>query len=136
MTFASTAVGTSSHRAMEALMATAGVDLLHMPFSGSGPAATALLARHVDVAIADASILGLVRDGSLRALGVTAAERWPGLDAVPTFAESGLPGYDITSWVGRFALGATPPGAMERINRAVTAVLVEPEIERLFAVSG
>jgi tripartite-type tricarboxylate transporter receptor subunit TctC len=107
-----------------------------VPFSSTPALVTALLRKDVDVAFEIVSpIWGQVRDGALRPLAVTSATRFPNLPDVPTLAESGLPGYDVTSWNAIVARAGTPPEVVASLNQALNAVLTRPDVrESLLAV--
>ncbi len=119
LTFASQGNGTSAHLAAELFKNLAKVDLTHIPYRGAGPALTDLLGGQVDLMFATAAATGAFIDsGRLRALAVTTAERSPARPAVPTLAESGVPGYAAESWYGLYAPAGTPAEVIARLNSA------------------
>jgi tripartite-type tricarboxylate transporter receptor subunit TctC len=121
--------GTSTHLAAEMFKAMAGVDLLHVPFRSTAPAATALAAGQVQVMFDTIiSALPLVREGQVRALAVTAPERLPALPDLPTVAET-LPGFEMGIWVGLFVPAGTPAAAIARIDAATRAALAMPGLQ-------
>jgi tripartite-type tricarboxylate transporter receptor subunit TctC len=107
--FASSGVGTSPHLAAEMFKSLAGIDLVHLPFKGNAEAMNAFLGGHVKIYFALVpAVLQHVRAGKLRAIAVTSEQRLPYLPEVPTIAEQGFPGYEISSWQGVFAPPAPP----------------------------
>jgi tripartite-type tricarboxylate transporter receptor subunit TctC len=135
--FASAGVGTSPHLAGEMFKAMAGVDMVHVPFKGNSEVANALLGGHVKVyfSLVPAS-LQHVRAGRLRVLAVTTEKRLPYLPEVPTVAEWGFPGYEISSWQGVFAPAGTPGDVVAKINGEVVAMVRTPEIASRMAREG
>jgi tripartite-type tricarboxylate transporter receptor subunit TctC len=121
--------GTSTHLAAEMFKNMAGVDLLHVPFRSTAPAATALAAGQVQVMFDTIiSALPLVREGQMRALAVTAPARLPALPELPAVAET-LPGFEMGIWVGLFAPAGTPAAAIARIDAATRAALAMPGLQ-------
>jgi tripartite-type tricarboxylate transporter receptor subunit TctC len=120
LTFGSQGNGTSAHLAGELFKLNGKVDLAHVPYRGAGPAITDMLGGQIDMMFATVSaVSGFIDNGKLRAIAVTTAERAPALAAVPTIAESGLPGYQAESWYGLYAPAGTPPAVIARLNAAV-----------------
>src|SRR6266566_1863589 len=106
----------------------AGVDLNHVPYKGSGPAMQDLLAAQVGVSFAGVpNVLGQVKAGRLKALGVTTPKRWSELPDVPTLAEAGVPGYDATLWLDLVAPAETPPEIIKRLHVETTKALQDTE---------
>lgn len=129
--YASGGAGTTPHLAMELLKQLTGMEMLHIPFRGSGPANAALVSGEVKVMFASVSAtMGHVRSGKLRALGVTSAQRNPAAPEVPTIAEQGLPGFEATSWYGVLAPAGTPPAIVNKLYADIRQVLVEPDMVR------
>lgn len=128
--FASAGVGTSPHLAGEMLKSMAGVDLVHVPFKGNSEVANALLGGHIKVyfSLVPAS-LQHVKTGMLRVLAVTTEKRLPELPDVPTIAESGFPGYEISSWQGVFAPAGTPGDVVGKISGELVRMLHSPEVQ-------
>ncbi|MBX6742959.1 MAG: tripartite tricarboxylate transporter substrate binding protein [Acetobacteraceae bacterium] len=121
--------GTSSHLAGELFKSLAGVDLLHVPFRSTAPAATALAAGQVQVMFDTIiSALPMAREGQVRALAVTAPQRLPSLPDLPAVAET-LPGFEMGIWIGLFAPAGTPPPVIERIDAATRAALATPALK-------
>lgn len=121
--------GTSSHLAGELFKSLAGVDLLHVPFRSTAPAATALAAGQVQVMFDTIiSALPMSREGQVRALAVTAPQRLAALPELPAVAET-LPGFEMGIWVGLFAPAGTPRPVIERIDAATRAALATPALQ-------
>ncbi len=129
LTFASSGTGAASHLAGELFKAMAGVDLLHVPYKGTGQAATDLLAGQVNVMFAPAqTVMGYVRAGRLKALAVTGARRSETLPDLPTVAESGVPGYEAVGWFGLLAPAATPKAIVAKLSADVNRALADPQV--------
>ncbi|HTS21999.1 MAG TPA: tripartite tricarboxylate transporter substrate binding protein [Casimicrobiaceae bacterium] len=135
LNFASSGSGTSIHLSGELFKAMAGVDMTHVPYKGSAPALTDLMAGQVQLMFDNLpSSLQQIKAGRLRAIAVTSAQRAPALPDVPTIAESGLPGYEASAWFGLVAPAGTPPAVIARINAAVNDWLHTPQAaEKLLA---
>ena len=131
LSFASSGTGAASHLAAELFMAMAGVDLLHVPYKGTGQAVTDLVAGHVDLMFAPAqTVMPYVQAGRLKALAVTSAKRSETLRELPTLAESGLPGYEAVGWFGLLAPAATPAAIVAKISADASRALAEPEVRK------
>src|SRR5262249_10683121 len=130
LTFGSTGIGSGAHLAGELCKTKAGIDMLHVPFKGLSPMLTEMLADRIDLSIAPLpGLIGQqIEQGSLRALGIASAKRVPELAAVPTFAESGVPGVEADAWSALFAPAKTPPPVIERLYRSVAAVLSKDSV--------
>jgi tripartite-type tricarboxylate transporter receptor subunit TctC len=129
LTFASPGHGSSPHMSAELFKHMAKVNLTHVPYRGASPAYTDVIAGRVDCTFAVmASGLPLVRSGQLRALGVTTADRVTTAPEIPTIAESGVPGYDTSSWFAFFVPAKTPPEIIAKMHTDTVAVLAEPPI--------
>jgi tripartite-type tricarboxylate transporter receptor subunit TctC len=124
---------TTTSLAAEFLKNEAKIDMVMVPYKGSGPALTALLSGEVDVGFdIPSSALPHIKSGKLRPLAVTTKSRSNVLPDVPTVAEQGLPDFEVTGWFGILAPAGTPPGVVARLNKEVNAVLGEPDVkERL-----
>ena len=128
--YASSGAGTSPHLAAEMFKSMTGANLVHVPFKGNAEVMNALLGVHVKVHFGlSASSLQHVRSGKLRALAVTTEKRLPELPDVPTIAELGNPGYEITSWQGVFAPAGTPRDVIGKLNGEIVALLNTPEVQ-------
>jgi tripartite-type tricarboxylate transporter receptor subunit TctC len=136
ITMASAGVGSFGHLAGELLKMMAGIDLVHVPYRGAGPAVTDLLGGQVQTCVIGlAGGLEQVRSGKLRALAVTAATRSPILPDVPTVGEF-LPGYEASDWFGVGAPKNTAPAIIARLNQEIGASLADPRIIERFAALG
>lgn len=133
---ASSGAGTSVHLSGEHFKAMAGVDMKHIPYKGAAPATTDLLGGQVDLIFDNMpSIIPHIRQGNLRALGVTTAGRSPALPDVPAIQEV-VPGYEASAWFGIAAPKGTPAYAVNRINREVQAALNDPDMKAKLANLG
>ena len=129
LSFASSGTGAASHLSAELFKSMAGVDLLHVPYKGTGQAVTDLLAGHVNLMFAPAqTVMPYVREGRLRALALTGSKRSETLPGLPTVAESGLPGYEAVGWFGLLAPAATPQATVAKISADANHVLAEREV--------
>jgi tripartite-type tricarboxylate transporter receptor subunit TctC len=129
LTFASPGHGSSPHMSAELFKYMAKVNMTHVPYRGASPAYTDVIAGRVDCTFAVmASGLPLVRAGQLRALGVTTATRVASAPEIPTIAESGIPGYDTSSWFAFFVPAKTPPEIIAKMHADTVAALAEPQI--------
>ena len=137
LTFGSSGVGAASHLSAELFKSMAQVDLLHVPYKGTGQALTDLLAGQVDLLFAPAqTVLAHVKAGRLKALAVTGAKRAQTLPGVPTVAESGLPGYQAVGWFGLLAPAATPGSIVLKLSADVNSVLAQAEVRAKMTALG
>lgn len=137
LSYASSGNGASSHLAGVLFNATAGVDLQHIPYKGTGPALNDLLGGQVSMSFTDLlTAIPYVKAGKLRALGVTTAARSQALPDVPTVAEQGVAGYDVSVFFGIVAPAGTPPDRIARLNEAFVETLATPKVKQLFASQG
>ena len=128
LSFASTGAGAAAHIGMEMVKQRAGVDILHVPYKGSGPAITDMLGGQVDMFFATASpIVGQVKQGALRLLAITGNKRSPALPDVPTFAEIGV-NVVVTQWYGLAAPAGTPAPVVQLLSEHLSRVLATPEV--------
>jgi tripartite-type tricarboxylate transporter receptor subunit TctC len=133
LTFGSGGPGSSAHLGMELFLDVAGIKAQHIPFRGIAAAITDVMGGRVDMAIASlASGVAQVRGGTLLGLAVSGQQRSPLLPDVPTFAEAGLPGYDMMYWFGLAAPAGTPPKIIERLNREVNRACAQPQLRDAF----
>lgn len=113
------------------------VGMVHIPYKGSAPAMNDLLAGQVDIMFDNMpSALQHVRAGKLRAIAVTTPKRAEQLPQVPTIAESGVPGYDATSWFGLFTNAGTPAPVVAKLHAALVKVLAQPDVKKKIAEQG
>jgi tripartite-type tricarboxylate transporter receptor subunit TctC len=137
LNFGSAGNGAPSHLAGEMFKTAAGVTMTHVPYKGAGLAVNALLAGEIQVMFAPSvAVLPQVKTGRLRALAVTSAARSSAVPELPTLVESGLPGYDISSWFGLFAPANTPAPIIEKIYRETAKVLQSPDVRERFSREG
>lgn len=121
--------GTAGHLAMELLKSTAGIDMIHIPYKGSAPMINDLIGGRVSVAFDNIlSSSQFIKAGSLRAIATSGASRAPSMPDVPTVAESGLPGFNVTVWQGVLAPAGTPPDIVALLNRKFVEALRSPEV--------
>ena len=133
---ASSGAGTSVHLSGELFKSMAGIDMKHVPYKGAGPATTDLISGQVDVIFDNMpSIISHIRGGTVRALGVTSAQRSPALPDVPAVAET-VPGYEASAWFGASAPKGTPAYAIARLNREFNAALADPAMRARLADLG
>ena len=137
MTFASSGSGTSIHVSGELFKTMTGIDMTHIPYKGRATAIPDLLGGRVTMMFDNMpSSLPLVKDGKLRALGVTSAQRSAAAPDIPTIAEQGLPGFDAVSWFALFAPAGTPKAIVDKLQIEVKKILVSPEVGRKLAEIG
>jgi tripartite-type tricarboxylate transporter receptor subunit TctC len=137
LSYSSGGNGSAAHITFELLKLTTGTFLLHIPYRGSAPSITDLIAGQVDATFTGApAVLPHVKSGRLRALAVSSAQRIPALPDVPTVAESGYPGFVADQWYGLVAPAGTPPAVVARLNADVNQVLALPEVAQQMAVEG
>ncbi len=137
LSFGSSGTGAASHLSAELFKSMAGVDLLHVPYKGTGQALTDLLAGHVNLMFAPAqTVMPYVQAGKLKALAVTGARRSQTLPELPTVAESGLPGYEAVGWFGLLAPAATPKATVAKLSAEANRVLAMSEVRERMLVLG
>ena len=137
LNFSSFGQGSSAHLVAELFRRMAGVELVHVPYKGGGPAMGAVVAGEVQMTFSNLSVaLPQVKAGKLKALAVTSLKRKDALPNVPSLDEAGLKGYDATAWVGLLAPARTPREVISKLNRDVRAVLAEPEVRRQLESRG
>ncbi len=137
LTFASGGAGNTMHLGVELLKSMAKVDMLHVPYKGGGPAIIDVIAGQCDLLIANVGpLLSHVRGGKLNAIAVTSKTRVATLPQVPTVAESGLPGYESTSWYGFLGPAALSKDVVTRVNLAVAAALKNSDTRERYAALG
>ncbi|MBH2008617.1 MAG: tripartite tricarboxylate transporter substrate binding protein [Xanthomonadaceae bacterium] len=137
LSYASAGNGTSIHLAGEVFSSLAKIDMLHVPYKGSGPAVADLLGGQVNYMFDSiSSARPHIESGKLRALGVTTAKRSSALPNVPTLAEAGLPGYEVSPWFAVFMPAATPKPVIARLNAALLDAMKQPDVRARFASIG
>ena len=137
ITYATAGVGGAAHLATELLAALTQISLVHVPYKGTAPALTDLLGGQVTMCICTLpSTLPHVQSGRLRALGVTTTRRAPALPNIPTLAEAGIAGYEMSQWYGLLAPAGTPMPVVDKLAREIAAVLQSPEIKETYEQAG
>jgi tripartite-type tricarboxylate transporter receptor subunit TctC len=137
LTFGSSGTGAASHLAGELFKSMAGVEMLHVPYKGTGQAVKDLLGGQIDVMFAPGeTVMPQVKAGRLRALAVTSARRATAIPDLPTVAEAGVPGYEAIGWFGLLAPAATPKAIVEKVSRDANAVLADPEVRAKMLALG
>ena len=137
VTFGSSGTGAASHLSAELFKSLAGVDMLHVPYKGTGQAVTDLLAGQIDLLFAPAqSVMPHVQAGKLKAFAVTSAKRSSTLPGLPTIAESGVPGYEAIGWFGLLAPAATPKPVVLKLSADANAVLKDPDVAQKMVTLG
>jgi tripartite-type tricarboxylate transporter receptor subunit TctC len=138
LTFGSSGTGAASHLSAELFKSMAGVDLLHVPYKGTGQAVTDLLAGHVNLMFAPAqTVMPYMQAGKLKALAVTGSKRSETLPNLPTVAESGLPGYEAVGWFGLLAPAATPKATVAKLSADANRVLAMSDVrERMLGLGA
>jgi tripartite-type tricarboxylate transporter receptor subunit TctC len=132
--FGSSGVGGSSHLSMEYFKMVTGIDVVHVPYKGSGPSATAMLAGEIQLgSFAGNAMLPHIRSGKIRALAVTSPKRSAAMPDVPTASEAGLPGYEVISWGGIFAPARTPAAIVTKLNQQINAALQTADIRERYS---
>jgi tripartite-type tricarboxylate transporter receptor subunit TctC len=137
LNYASAGIGSFQHMGAELFKLTAGVDIVHVPYKGGGPAMTDVLGGHTRIMFSSlVQTSGFVRNGQLRALGTGGSHRSPVLPEVPTIAEAGLPGYEATNWWGIVAPAGTPPAIVEKLHKEISAVQNSEQTRKQFETEG
>jgi len=137
LNYASQGNGSVSHIGTEIFKQITGVEMVHVPYKGSGPAVQDVLAGQVQVFITTPpSVMQHVQSGKLKALAVTGKTRHPGMPAVPTTAEAGLPNFQLESWVALYAPAKTPTSVIAKLSEDVKKSLVLPEVKERAEVAG
>ena len=133
ISYASIAVGSASHLTMEMLKLAAGVEINHIPYKGTAPAVTDLVAGNVPVSfMVPGNVMQFAKEGRLKLIASSGAKRFPGTPNVPTMVESGYPDLIALAWIGFLTTGGTPKPIIDRYNKEIVKILNSPEIkERL-----
>jgi len=133
LNFASPGTGTSGHMSAELFKSLAGIDIVHVPYKGPGPALQDLVAGQVNMLFDTvASSMPQVRGGKLKGLAVTTRERSAIAPGVPTMAESGVPGYEIAPWFAAYAPAGTPPAVVNKLQAEMARILNLPDVRAAF----
>ena len=137
LSYASGGVGGIQHLATELLKREAGIDIVHVPYKGSGPGTLALVSGQVQVFLTNVlALLPLTKSGKVTGLAITGANRVKAAPDVPTFAEAGYPSVDVSLWQGMFAPAGTPKAVIEKLSSAIAASVRTPEVTRLLEAQG
>ena len=137
LNFGSGGNGSPNHMALELFKYTAKVNMVHVPYKGGGQVVGDLIAGHIQLAsLGIPPALPLVQAGKLRAIAVTGSQRSPVFEKVPTVAEAGLPGFDVSSWYGLFAPVNTPAQVVAKVNKDLVEAVNAADIRERFAAIG
>ncbi len=137
LTFGSSGVGAASHLSAVLFAKDAGIELLHVPYRGTGPAVTDLLGGRIDLMFSPSTtVQAMIETGKLRVLATTGAKRSKFFPNVPTVAESGVPGYQSVGWFGLLAPAHTPPDIVAKLNKAVVDIMGEKNVIDHMAALG
>jgi tripartite-type tricarboxylate transporter receptor subunit TctC len=137
ISYGSSGLGGFAHISAELFASMTGTRMTHVPYKGSVQSLIDLVAGHIQVSFnIMAPSLPFIKDGRVRALAVTSAKRVPQLPGVPTISESGVPGYENSTWSGIGAPAGTPMPVIERLNRELAAALQMPDVQQRFAAGG
>jgi tripartite-type tricarboxylate transporter receptor subunit TctC len=137
LNFGSPGVGTTQHFAAEFMKQLAGLDIQHVPYRSTPAALTGLISKEVQLVIElIQTVQGQVQAGAMKAIAVTSPERFPSVPDIPTFAESGLPGYDVTSWYGLSFPAGTPAPIVTKTNKAIRDALTTENVRGQILKAG
>ena len=137
LNYATAGIGSFQHLASELFKLQAGVDIVHIPFKGGGPAMMDVIAGNTQITIGSLiQMLPQIKAGKLKALGVGSANRVAALPDVPTISEAGVPGYEVTNWWGIVVPAGTPRSIIDRLNKDLTAIVASPETKLRFEAEG
>lgn len=137
ITFGSSGVGGAHHLSGELFANSAGVEMTHVPYKGGAPAATDLMAGHIDMMFEMGyAAMPAIQADKVKPLGVTSSQRLPLLPNVPTIAEAGLPGFESYNWQGIVVPAGTPQDVVEKLNAAFNKILKKPEVIQAFEQTG
>ncbi len=135
--YGSSGPGSASHLSAELFISMAGINMMHIPYKGTGQALTDLLAGHIDIIFSPAqTVMPQVEAGKLLAIAETGSKRSESLPNIPTVAESGLPGYSAVGWFGLFAPAGTPKPVVQKLNQSVMAVMSQSKIRKSMMERG
>lgn len=135
--YASVGNASPQHLGMEMLKRMTGIDMVHVPYKGTAPAVTDILAGHVSLMFNSMpSVLPQARSGKLRGIAVGSAKRSPAAPDIPTVAEAGVPGFEYVTWYGLYAPANTPRDVLSLLNTQIVKILSDPEISQRFASQG
>ncbi|MGZ5138517.1 MAG: Bug family tripartite tricarboxylate transporter substrate binding protein [Burkholderiales bacterium] len=128
--YSSSGNGSAPHLSMALFTSMTGIDLVHVPYKGGAPQVTALMAGEAQASLATIStVVNQIRGGKLKALGVSSAKPSQSLPGVPTIAQSGVPGYEMSPWIAVFAPAGTPKAIVDRLNAEINKALAQRDIQ-------
>ena len=131
LNFGSTSQGGSPHMSAELLKMMAHVELVHVPYKGAGPMLADLIGGQIEIGFDNLpSSMSHIKSGKVRAIAVTTTKRWPGAPEIPTVAESGVPGYEVSGWFGLLAPAGTPKPVIDALYRAIAELLKQPDVAK------
>ena len=137
LNYASAGAGSTTHLAMEMLKSAAGLDIVHVPYNGNGPAGAAVLGGQVQALFGSMpAVLPQAKAGKLRPLAVGTSKRSPALPDTPTVAESGYPGFEVSLWLGFFAPRGTPIEIIHRLHTELVKIVLSPEMKEQLEKNG
>jgi len=137
LSFGSSGVGGPPHLFTELLKTMTGIEMTHIPYKGTAQAMTDVVAGHVPIIFSDlAPAIPLLRDGKLRALGISSAVRFAGLPDIPPIAESGVPGFDAVAWLALVAPAGAPGEIVDKLHDEVKAIMAMPDVQQRFVDLG
>jgi tripartite-type tricarboxylate transporter receptor subunit TctC len=136
LTLASPGTGSTPHLAGELLKQMAGIEMTHVPYRGASPALNDLIPGRVDCYFGSGALLENMRSGQVRGLAVTGAKRDPAAPELPTMAEAGVPGYEVSSWHGLFVPAKTPPEIVRKMGVDTVAALADPVVKGKLEQAG
>ena len=135
--YGSPGIGTSPQLSMELFKLMSGIELVHIPYKGNGPALADLLGGQLPVMFDNLpGAIGQIKAGRVRVLGVSSVVRHPSLPDVPTIAESGLPGFEVVVWYAVFAAGTPPPQVLASLTAAANRAVSSPEVQKKLSEAG
>ena len=135
--YATAGIGSFQHLSSEMFRVMTGVDIVHVPFKGGGPAMADVMAGNTQICIGSLiQVIPHIRTGRLRAIATGGAKRAPALPDVPTVIEAGVPGYEANNWWGVLAPAGTSPAIVNRLNKEFGVILAKPEIQKTFESQG
>jgi tripartite-type tricarboxylate transporter receptor subunit TctC len=136
--FGSSGIGASPHLSIELLKSMTGINIVHVPYKGAAAALTDVMSGHMESSVGNLAggALAAIKAGRVRALGVTTPQRSPQLPEVPTFAEGGLPGYDVSGWYGLCTQSKVPQAIITKINTDVNQLLAGPGLKKRLEDQG
>jgi tripartite-type tricarboxylate transporter receptor subunit TctC len=134
LSYASSGIGSANHLSGELFKSMAGIEMVHVPYKGGAPALAALISGEIQVSFTSGVAISHAKAGRLKTLAVTGGKRTPIAPDIPTIAESGVPGYEVTGWYGLAAPAKTPKAVIERLNLTINRLL--PDLRERYANLG